>query len=502
MRQLAAAKTPAILFTTDEKDAERNLRGKTDRLEDGVPFYHSYSGPEAEGHRPLPVERRAPAASGPSAELYARIARRYRHPTFNLGTTVVSGVRGPVFERCVKATPFWTLTAFDRASINQEAVFPPVLVLPPYAGHCPTLVRDTIASFLPDHSVHVASWADARHVPLSAGAFGLGEAVESVLDMTALIEGAVHIVAITESCAVAVAAAALMRENNRAPATLTLIGGPIDCSADHSGLAAGATERGLDWFMRTVIAPVPSQFEGSYREVFPGFFTLTGFLTRNFDRSLTDPKDLFLGLIAGDGDDTDGHRAFFEEFLAVMDVPAELMLQWIEAVLINRPFSAELSQDGPSNAAGLLADIPLMTVEAGNDSFGGGGQTHAAHGMTIASTEGYRHTEENVGRFALFSGARWRSSVFPRVADFIANHGRIAIKRHLHEREDLLTFFGLTPDLVARFNSQGFYFSHQLAQLDDTAANLLDRRLGFDGQCLVAQLSRQARLRLAQTDRS
>lgn len=123
--------------------------GDIDRLEDGLPFYHSYSGSESRDHLQWSLERRAPAASGPSAELYARIARRYRHPAFNLGTALVSGVRGPVFERCVKATPFWMLTAFDRTCITPEAAVPHVLVVPPYAGHCPTLVRDTVAAFLP-----------------------------------------------------------------------------------------------------------------------------------------------------------------------------------------------------------------------------------------------------------------------------------------------------------------------------------------------------------------
>lgn len=467
-----------------------------------MPFYHSYSGPESSDHLRRPVERPAPAASGPSAELYARIARRYRHPAFNLGTTMVSGVRGPVFERCVKAAPFWMLTAFDRTCINLEAAGPRVLVVPPYAGHCPTLIRDTVAAFLPDHTVYVANWADARHIPLSAGAFGLGEAVEAVADMAALIEGRVHVVAITESCPVAIAAVALLRRRGQTPATLVLIGGPVDCRADHSGLAAAATERGLDWFMRTVIAPVPSQFEGGYREVFPGFFTLTGFLTSGLDRSLADPKNLFVDLIAGDGDDAAGHRTFFEEFLAVMDVPAEFMLQWIEAVLVNRPFAGDVDQDTFPDPTGPLGGIPLMTVEAGNDRFGGGGQTHAAHDMGVTSSERCRHTEENVGRFALFSGARWRSSVFPRVADFISNHDDLRKVHHSHHSEDLSAFSGLTPALVARLNSQGFYFAHQLAQLDETAAGLLDRRLGLDGQSLVAQLSRQARLQLAKTDRS
>lgn len=467
-----------------------------------MPYYHSYSGSES-ARQPLPPAHRPPAASGLSADLFARVARRYCHPTFNLGTTFVSGVRGPVFERVVHATPFWALTAFDRASINPDADIPSVLVLPPHAGHCPTLVRDTIAAFLPSHAVYVAGWADARQVPLSAGAFGLGEAIEAVADMVIEIGEDVHVVAVTEAGVVGIAAAALLGRRGRPPATLTLIGGPVDCRADYAGLAAGATARGLDWFMQTVIAPVLPPFEGVYREVFPGFFTLTGFLTRSFDRSLADPKELFLGLINGDGDGADGRRDFFDEFLAVMDVPAEFMLQWIEAVLINRPFAADSSlTDLLPNATAPLAGIPLMTVEAGGDAFGGGGQTHAAHLMTDRPGAGYRHTEEDAGRFALFSGARWRASVFPRVADFIASHTDLPKPSRSVPIEDLLTLSGLTPAFAARLNREGFYFVRQIAQLDEAAAGHLDRRLGTEVHPLAAQLCREARRQLAEAERS
>ncbi len=485
---------------TDNEAAGGPAGDDTDRLEEGVPFYHSYSG--LVSGREQPPDRRPPAASGPSADLYARAARRYYHPTFNFGTTVVSGVRGPVFERIVHVAPFWTLTAFDRAPIDPDADVPCVLVLPPYAGHCPTLVRDTVAAFLPGHAVYVAGWADARHVPLSAGAFGLGEAIEAVADMVAEIGRAVHVVAVTEAGVLAVAAAALLSGRGYPPATLTLIGGPVDCRADHAGLAASATARGLDWFMRAVIAPVPPPFEGAYREVFPGFFTLTGFLTRSLDSSLSDPKELFSSLIIGDGDSADGRRFFFDEFLAVMDVPAEFMLQWIEAVLINRPFVPDPSQPRLSHATPPLAGIPLMTVEAGSDAFGGGGQTHAAHTLTGMSAEGCRHTEERAGRFALFSGARWRASIFPRVADFIAGQVGLPKPPQIAQAEDLLALSGLTPAFIARLNREGFYFRRQLARLDETAASLLDRRLGTEAHPLAAELAREARRQLAEAGRS
>ena len=257
----------------------------------------------------------------------------------------------------------------------------------------------------------------------------------------------------------------------------------------------------LDWFVRAVIAPVPPPFGGAYREVLPGFFTLTGFLTRGLDRSPADHKELFLSLVVGDGDNADGHRNFFDEFLAVMDVPAEFALQWIEAVLIDRPFTPDFGRPVLPRTTPPLVGTPLMTVEAGLDAFGGGGQTHGAHLMTSAPSEGCRHTEDGAGRFALFSGTRWRASVFPRVADFIASHAGAPSRPPHLPAEDLQTLSGLTPAFVARLNREGVYFVRQLARLDETAAGNLDRRLGTDAHPLVAELGREARRRFEGTGR-
>lgn len=452
-----------------------------------MPYYHNYSELSRDSRPPPGGFPQVPAASGPSAELYARAARRYRRPSFGLETTLTSGVRVPVRERSLPINPFVTLTAFDRLLPDPSVIQPHVLILPPNAGHCPTLVRDTVAAFLPGHFTYVASWCDARDVPLSAGGFGLAEATDAVTAMVRAIDAPVHLVAVTESGVLGLSAAALLADLGRPLASLTLLGGPVDCRADRAGLAAAARERGLDWFMRTTIAPVPGPFAGAYREAFPGFFTLTGFLTRNLDRSLTDPKELFLRLVAGDGDAPDGRRDFFDEFLAVMDVPAEFILQWIDAVLINAPFAPDGTEDEPP-----LGPTPLMTVEAGLDDFGGGGQTHAARCFALRPSSALAHTEPSVGRFALFSGARWRAQIFPRLADFIANNDAAPLRVHPAPPEDLMALVGVTTALAERLNREGIYFADQLARLDDAGSADLDRRLGAIAHPMVAGLRRMA----------
>lgn len=452
-----------------------------------MPYYHSYSGSHSGRPTPPLGHARLGEAAGLPAELISRGARHHHRPDFGITSTSVAGLRLPVRERAVSISPFVTLIAFDRLAADPDLAQPQVLLLPPQAGHAPTLVRDMVAALLPTHGVHVAAWTDARDVPLSAGAFGLPETTDAVVAMVDAIGGPVHLVAALEAGVIGLAAATALDVAGRPLGSLTLVGGPVDCRADRAGLARAAAAHGLDWFVRAVIAPVPAPFVGAWREAFPGFFTLTGFLTSSLDRALADHKQLFQRLTAGDGDDTAEREAFFEEFLTVADVPAELFLQWVEAVLIEAPFRPERSDGRPP-----LGQTPLMTIEAGEDAFGGGGQTHAAHDLRLARTGGVR-LDVPVGRFGLVNGARWRSWICPRLADFIAGHAADPPQLRPAPSEDILGLAGMTAVLAARLNREGIHFARQLALLDEAAAADLDRRLGTEQHHLCLGLAREAR---------
>ena len=68
------------------------------------------------------------------------------------------------------------------------------------------------------------------------------------------------------------------------PATLTLIGGPIDTRKSPTQVNKLAKENPIEWFERNVIVQVPPTYPGMSRKVYPGFIQLTNFIAMNFER--------------------------------------------------------------------------------------------------------------------------------------------------------------------------------------------------------------------------
>ena len=56
----------------------------------------------------------------------------------------------------------------------------------------------------------------------------------------------------------------------------------------------------------------------------------------NLDRHLSSHLRTSGDLVRGDGDSADTHRRFYDEYLAVMDLPGEFYLQTIERVFQQR----------------------------------------------------------------------------------------------------------------------------------------------------------------------
>jgi len=143
----------------------------------------------------------------------------------------------------------------------------------------------------------------------------------------------------------------------------------------------------------------------------------------NPDRHLTSHYDYFLDLIRGDDDSAEGHRQFYDEYNAVLDMPAEYYLDTIKTV-----FQDFALVNGNWFVAGELVrpqDITrtaLLTVEGELDDISGAGQTEAAHGLCtgIAKARSLHYTAEGAGHYGIFSGRRWREKVYPEVRDFIA----------------------------------------------------------------------------------
>jgi poly(3-hydroxybutyrate) depolymerase len=366
-------------------------------------------------------------------EMFINATRRYGKPAFGIEETVVDGRAVPVVEEVVWSRPFCQLLHFRRDSDEVAARNDPrVLVVAPMSGHYATLLRGTVRDMLPNHEIYITDWSDAREVPLAAGEFDLDDYTDYLIEMIEhLSEGGerVAVLAVCQPGIPAMAAAALMSMdgNPRRPASLTLMGSPIDTARNPKQPNELASQRPLGWFENNVVVLVPWPCRGFLRRVYPGFLQLSSFLAMNLDRHVDAHVGHFRNLVKGDGDSAEQHRVFYDEYLAVMDLTAEFYLQTIDRVFQRRLMAkgAYRYRDRPV-LTDAIHDIALMTVEGEKDDITGLGQTEAAHDLTPRLPDGLRqrHVAEGVGHYGVFNGSRWRSLTEPKVRAFIRAHRR------------------------------------------------------------------------------
>ncbi len=370
-----------------------------------------------------------------SCELFERTTRRYGKPEWELHDTEVNGVRVPIDIKTVWEKPFCRLLHFDRKLTQPlREPQPRVLLVAPMSGHYATLLRGTVEAFLPGHDVYITDWSDARMVPVSAGRFDLDDYVDYVIEMLHVLGGNVHVVAVCQPSVPVLAAVSLMEaaKDPCAPASMTLMGGPIDTRNNPTGVNDLAEKRGIDWFRNHVITKVPFPHPGFMRDVYPGFLQLTGFVSMNLDRHVDAHKQLFAHLVKGDGDLADKHREFYDEYLAVMDLTAEFYLQTVDAVFVKHSLpKGKMTHRGQLVDPSKIQRVALMTVEGEHDDISGIGQTEAAHGLcrSIPASRRVHYVQKGVGHYGVFNGSRFRSEILPRISDFMksAAHTKLSL---------------------------------------------------------------------------
>jgi poly(3-hydroxybutyrate) depolymerase len=367
------------------------------------------------------------------AELFERTTRRYGKPEFGIETTTVHGVRVPVTERVVWQRPFCRLLNFEKGAGTGGRSWPKLLIVAPMSGHYATLLRGTVETMLPEHDVYIADWIDARMVPLADGAFDLDDYIDYIISMLHLLGPGAHVMAVCQPSVPVLAAVALMeaRGDRHLPATMTLMGGPIDTRRNPTAVNTMANSHDLDWFRQNVIMKVPFPHPGFMREVYPGFLQISGFLSMNLDRHVDAHRDFYHHLIRGDGDSAEKHREFYDEYLAVMDLTAEFYLQTVETVFLRHALpKGEMTHRGERVNPALIRSVALLTIEGENDDISGVGQTEAAHRICtgIPADRKVHYLQPAVGHYGVFNGSRFRAEIAPRIADFIATHGAPAAK--------------------------------------------------------------------------
>jgi poly(3-hydroxybutyrate) depolymerase len=358
-------------------------------------------------------------------QIFADTAVTHRRLPFGIDTVRVGRTAVTVREQPVAETPFCTLLRFAKDLPPDAPPQPRVLLVAPMSGHFATLLTNTIRTLLPDHDVHVTDWRNARDIDLAHGPFGLDEFVDHVIEFLGLLGPRSHVVAVCQPCVPVLAAVALMAEDRHIaqPASMTLIAGPVDVDVSPTSVNALARSVPSDWFREAVVTPVPPPHAGAGRLVYPGFLQLTGFVAMNPRRHLDAHVGLYEALVAGDATRARATREFYDEYLAVADLPAEVYLDTIEQIFRhNRLARGELTWRGRAVHPEKIVRTGLMTIEGENDDICGPGQTMAAHEL-CPRIPGYRrrhHLQAGAGHFGVFSGRRWQGQVYPAVQGFIA----------------------------------------------------------------------------------
>ena len=212
-----------------------------------------------------------------------------------------------------------------------------------------------------------------------------------------------------------------------APASMTLMGGPIDTRINPTAVNGMAVDKDIKWFERNVVMPVPFPHAGFMRPVYPGFLQLGGFVSMNLDRHIDAHKEFFSHMVKGDGDSAEKHREFYDEYMAVMDLTAEFYLQTVETVFIRHALpKGEMMHRNELVDPSKIRNTALLTVEGENDDISGVGQTEAAQTLCsgLAASKRRHHVQPKVGHYGVFNGSRFRGEIAPMIVNFMNAHRR------------------------------------------------------------------------------
>jgi len=303
-------------------------------------------------------------------------------------------------------------------------VHPPVLLAAPLSGHFSTLLRETVRTLLRDHDVYVTDWHNARDVPLWHGEFALDDYTLQIIRFLEAIGPGVHMVAVCQPCVAALAATALMAEdeNPSTPRSLTLMAGPVDCRINPTTVNKLATERPIRWFERNLISHVPWPHSGMMRRVYPGFLQLSAFMSMNPDRHKQQFTKLYEHLVEGELAQAEAILSFYDEYLAVNDLPAAFYLETVERVFQTYDLPrGELTVGERKIDPAAIRRTALLTVEGERDDICAVGQTVAAQDLCTGVRPYLKthHLQAGVGHYGVFSGSKWNTQIYPRVRETI-----------------------------------------------------------------------------------
>ncbi len=358
-----------------------------------------------------------------TAEMVERLTRRYDKPHFDILETEISGQKVKIEEITVAKKAFCNLLHFKKpGKFNQ----PKILLVAPMSGHYSTLLRGTVEGLLPHADVYITDWLNVRDVPPEKGTFHFDDYVSYVIEFCRKLGPDLTVMAVCQPSVPVMAAVALMSEENDpcVPHNVVLMGGPIDTRKSPTEVNDYAAMRTIRWFEDNVITLVPAKYQGAKRQVYPGFMQLYGFMAMNMQTHIDAHKDLFQKLVEGDGESATSHKKFYNEYLAVMDLPAEFYLDTVKIVFHEHllPRGKLVSLGKPVRLENITRPA-LLCIEGQKDDISGRGQTKAAINLCsgIPDQRKHYHLQQEVGHYGIFNGRRYREQVVPLIIEFITN---------------------------------------------------------------------------------
>lgn len=322
----------------------------------------------------------------------------------------------------VVSRPFGDLIHFDVS--GREEMARRVLLVAPMSGHYATLLRSTVRSLLPDCEVYVTDWHNARDIPVSAGKFDIEDYTLYLVDFMRELGSDLHVIAVCQPAPLTLAAAAYLAEQDpeAQPRSMTLIGGPVDPDATPTDVTDFGRRVTMGQLEGTMIQRVGFKYPGVGRQVYPGLLQLASFMSMNSERHSKAFVDQISRVAQGKASDHDPHNKFYDEYLAVMDMPAEFYLSTVERIFKGLEIARnEFVVDGHRVDIGKITSIAVKTVEGGKDDISAPGQCIAALDLCTGLPDSKKasYVEPDAGHYGIFAGRSWRNNIRPLVLDFI-----------------------------------------------------------------------------------